>query len=194
MLEVCTLSFPSDTQMLSAVSLCCGNACFPRRSWEAPEDKDPLQQAMERGSGALDFLNTPLVLDYVLLKFSTSLPNWMSRNPFRYYKYISEDFYMYETGDKQQKLNQWSLISTPLLRWRCREETVKAIEQVVNTNSLCIYLDSGVLLDSFGYEAEVVSQVYGRSPNTGVPQALVVFGCLSGSRCHFSARDLFDDL
>lgn len=54
---------------------------------------DPIQEAVGRGSKALDFINAPLVLDYVRLTFSCTLPHWLSRHPFNYD--INAGFYKY---------------------------------------------------------------------------------------------------
>lgn len=54
---------------------------------------DPLQLAIERRSEGLQFVNAPLVLDYVYLTFFNTLPNWLSHNPYHYY--IQEGFYKY---------------------------------------------------------------------------------------------------
>lgn len=42
---------------------------------------EPLRRAIDRGSEGLELLNSPLVLDYVSVKFSCTLPSWTSRNP-----------------------------------------------------------------------------------------------------------------
>lgn len=54
---------------------------------------DPIQQAMERGSGALYFINSPLVLDYMSITFSRTLPHWLARDPFRYH--VNTGFHRY---------------------------------------------------------------------------------------------------
>ena len=46
-------------------------------------DPDPLQRAMDRGSKGLDFVNSPLVMDYLHLKFMGTIPGWFSSSPFR---------------------------------------------------------------------------------------------------------------
>lgn len=51
----------------------CGCRC------DGPAHKDPLRFALNRGSEALEFVNKPLVQDYVELKFSCTLPYWTSR-------------------------------------------------------------------------------------------------------------------
>lgn len=65
-----------------------------RRRYRGPAYKDPLQSALDRGSDALEFLFSPLVLDYVHVKFAGTLPPWSSRNPFQ--PTINEGFYMYD--------------------------------------------------------------------------------------------------
>ncbi|CAM9276411.1 unnamed protein product, partial [Scytosiphon promiscuus] len=68
-----------------------------RPAWMPPWDMrgaeytDPLQRALDRGSQALDFINAPLVLDYMLLKFSATTPPWTASNPFTYN--MGEKFY-----------------------------------------------------------------------------------------------------
>lgn len=54
---------------------------------------DPLQHALDRGSEGLDFLNTPLVLDYVDIKFAGTLPKWNTREPLRFVR--NKDTYLY---------------------------------------------------------------------------------------------------
>lgn len=46
--------------------------CFPTCmcSYNGPSYLDPLSYALDRGSEALRFINSPLVLDYVHVKFS----------------------------------------------------------------------------------------------------------------------------
>lgn len=44
---------------------------------------DPLRRALDRGAKGLDLLNSPLVQDYVHVKFTGTLPSWLSRNPFQ---------------------------------------------------------------------------------------------------------------
>ena len=43
------------------------------------EDIDPLQHALNRGSDGLAFVNSPLVMDYLHLKFMRTIPTWWSR-------------------------------------------------------------------------------------------------------------------
>lgn len=75
---------------------------------------DPLQRAINRGSQALEFINAPLVLDYVQRTFLCTVPLWQSLNPFSYH--INEGFYKYYSGAEQEPtLNQWS---GALLRYR----------------------------------------------------------------------------
>eukprot|EP00903_Cladosiphon_okamuranus_P014653 g13587.t1 len=65
---------------------------------DGPEVVDPLRRALDRGSQGLDFLNSPLVLDYVHVKFTGTLPKWTSRNPFQ--PTVNEGFYKYDDFDK----------------------------------------------------------------------------------------------
>ncbi|CAM9923666.1 unnamed protein product, partial [Scytosiphon promiscuus] len=51
------------------------------KRYDGPAYKDPLQNALDRGSEALDFVNSPLLLDYAHVKFVDTLPPWTSRNP-----------------------------------------------------------------------------------------------------------------
>ncbi|CAM9102556.1 unnamed protein product, partial [Hapterophycus canaliculatus] len=66
-------------------------------SYDGPAYLDPLSYAVERGSGALRFINSPLVLDYVHIKFSSSLPHWASAHPFQ--PTINQGFYKYRDFD-----------------------------------------------------------------------------------------------
>lgn len=63
-------------------------------SYTGPKYEDPLKSALDRGSGALDFLSSPLVLDYVHVKFTGTLPAWTSRDPFQ--PNVNEGFYKYD--------------------------------------------------------------------------------------------------
>lgn len=67
--------------------------------WHAIDD--PLQCALDRGSDALGFINSELVLDYMHAKFSKSVPSWNSRAPFHYN--IHEEFFEYDyaNGDRR---------------------------------------------------------------------------------------------
>lgn len=88
---------------------------------------DPLQSALDRGSEALNFINSPLVLDYIHVKFSCTLPGWTSGNPFNYI--INEGFYLYDTsasidqgacnsaGDAESQLKESILSGAFLLRY-----------------------------------------------------------------------------
>lgn len=66
----------------------CICACYRE---EEVESIDPLQVALDRGSQGLQFINAPLVLDYVHMKFWNTLPDWASRNPL--HNTISEGLY-----------------------------------------------------------------------------------------------------
>eukprot|EP00752_Nemacystus_decipiens_P009021 g8052.t1 len=74
-------------------------------NYNGPSYLDPLSYALDRGSEALKFINSPLVLDYVHVKFSCSLPHWSSANPFKltinqgFYKYRHFDSGKYENGE-----------------------------------------------------------------------------------------------
>eukprot|EP00903_Cladosiphon_okamuranus_P014655 g13588.t2 len=65
-----------------------------QRGYSGPTYQDPLQSALDRGSEALDFINSPLVLDYVHVKFTCTLPPWSSRNPFQ--PTVNEGFFKYK--------------------------------------------------------------------------------------------------
>eukprot|EP00752_Nemacystus_decipiens_P006636 g5966.t1 len=62
-----------------------------------PNYMDPLQRALDRGSKALDFINSPLVMDYLHVKFSCTLPNWTSSS--RIPRTINPGFYKYHGFD-----------------------------------------------------------------------------------------------
>lgn len=68
--------------------------------YSGPAYMDPLQNALDRGSTALEFLNSPLVLDCVHVKFTSTLPPWSSRNPFQ--PTINEGFYTYDDFDEYE--------------------------------------------------------------------------------------------
>lgn len=51
--------------------------------YAGPSFVDPLPQALDRGPKALDLLSSPLVLDYLRVKFTGTLPPWTSQNPFQ---------------------------------------------------------------------------------------------------------------
>jgi len=52
-----------------------------------------LAEAVRSGSRALELLSEALVLDYLDLKFSRTLPRWDDQNPFR--QNINQAFYSY---------------------------------------------------------------------------------------------------
>ncbi|CAM9807163.1 unnamed protein product [Ectocarpus sp. 6 AP-2014] len=68
-----------------------------QKEYAGPDYLDPLRRALDRGSEALDFLNTPLVKDYVHIKFACTLPSWTSRNPFQ--PTVNEGFFKYDDFD-----------------------------------------------------------------------------------------------
>lgn len=68
------------------------NNCIFHR-YNGPKFVDPLRHALQRGSEALKFINMPLVLDYVDIKFSCTLPHWASMRP--YQSTINHGFYKY---------------------------------------------------------------------------------------------------
>ncbi|CAM9206508.1 unnamed protein product [Ectocarpus fasciculatus] len=59
-----------------------------------PDYIDPLRRALDRGSKGLDMVNSPLVRDYVHVKFTGTLPHWTSRNPFQ--PTVNEGLYKYD--------------------------------------------------------------------------------------------------
>ncbi|CAM9478531.1 unnamed protein product [Ectocarpus fasciculatus] len=70
------------------------------KRYSGPDYMDPLQRALDRGSKALDFVNSPLVLDYVHAKFSCTLPNWASSSAIP--KTINAGFYKYTAFDEYE--------------------------------------------------------------------------------------------
>lgn len=87
---------------------------------------DPLQSALDRGSNALNFTNSPLVLDYMHMKFSRSIPSWRARVPFHHN--IHEEYYKYDDifyGDNEGSVRRrerpgyikWDGMSNRLLRY-----------------------------------------------------------------------------
>lgn len=54
--------------------------------------------AENTGSAASAFINSPLVLDYMELKWTCTVPSWSRRNPFDYA--INEGFYTYGSKKK----------------------------------------------------------------------------------------------
>lgn len=54
----------------------------------------PLAQATRLGPRALDLLSQPLVMDYLRLKFSRTLPRWNDQKPFQ--RNINQAFYSYK--------------------------------------------------------------------------------------------------
>ncbi|CAM9177459.1 unnamed protein product [Ectocarpus sp. 12 AP-2014] len=61
---------------------------------------DPLWQALDRGPKGMDFLSSPLVQDYLRVKFTGTLPPWTSRDPFQ--PDVNEVFYKHDDLDKPQ--------------------------------------------------------------------------------------------
>ena len=60
-----------------------------------------LSQAVRSGARALDLLSEALVLDYVDLKFSRTLPSWNDQNPFRHN--INQAFYSYTQAVRKKE-------------------------------------------------------------------------------------------
>ncbi|CAM9651710.1 unnamed protein product [Ectocarpus fasciculatus] len=88
----------------------CASTCYPN-SWlmskmisATLQDLDPLQQALTRGSAAHDFINAPLVLDYLELKWKCTTPNLDRRNPLDYT--INEGFSTYNSGNGNISLHE----------------------------------------------------------------------------------------
>lgn len=83
---VCTSSpfFWMLRMQLGIVVIACWvtTKCFWRR-YKGQIFHDPLRRALDRGSKGLDLINSPLVLDYVHVRFTGTLPPWTSRNPFQ---------------------------------------------------------------------------------------------------------------
>lgn len=82
---------------------------------------DPIQQAVDMGSRALDFVNAPLVLDYVHLRFSCTVPGWLSSHPFRHdiNAGFSEYFPLYRSGESGTGKNKGGNASTWTVLLRC---------------------------------------------------------------------------
>lgn len=55
--------------------------------------ENSLVQAIRSGSRSLEFLSEALVLDYLGLKFSRTLPRWHTQKPFE--RNINQAFYSY---------------------------------------------------------------------------------------------------
>ncbi|CAM9548053.1 unnamed protein product, partial [Ectocarpus fasciculatus] len=70
------------------------------KRYNGPDYMDPLQRALDRGSKALDFVDSPLVLDYIHVKFSCTLPNWASSSSIP--KTINAGFYTYTAFDQYE--------------------------------------------------------------------------------------------
>lgn len=71
------------------------------------------------GSKAVEFLTTPLVLDYMQLKWSCTIPSWTRRFALDYN--INEGFYTYDNTKKDTKnMATWadSLLRLALLLYR----------------------------------------------------------------------------
>eukprot|EP00903_Cladosiphon_okamuranus_P021649 g19903.t1 len=71
--------------------------------YDGPEYMDPLQRALDRGSKALDFINSPLVMDYVHVKFACTLPTWTSSSSIP--RNINPGFYKYDDYEFQDVLS-----------------------------------------------------------------------------------------
>lgn len=65
--------------------------------YDGPDYVDPLRRALDRGSKSLDFIISPLVLDYIHVKFSCTLPKWASSGPLP--RTINPGFYKYRDFD-----------------------------------------------------------------------------------------------
>lgn len=65
----------------------------------SPKNKmfDPLLQAVERGSNALDFIKAPLVRDYVHRTFMSTLPSILTQRPL--HEEVIPGFSTYHSGD-----------------------------------------------------------------------------------------------
>ncbi|CAM9397930.1 unnamed protein product [Ectocarpus fasciculatus] len=79
-----------------------------QKEYAGPDYLDPLRRALDRGSEALDLVNSSLVKDYVHIKFTGTLPSWTSRNPFQ--PTVNEGFFKYDDFDTY-KLSE--IFSTP---------------------------------------------------------------------------------
>ncbi|CAB1096081.1 unnamed protein product [Ectocarpus sp. CCAP 1310/34] len=76
------------------------------KRYNGPDYMDPLQRALDRGSKALFFVDSPLVLDYIYVKFSCTLPNWASSSSIP--KTINAGFYTYTAFDEYEF---WEVLS-----------------------------------------------------------------------------------
>lgn len=64
-----------------------------RHNSRAEDGGNPLLQAVRSGPQAMELLSEPLVLDYLGLKFSRTLPSWNTQHPFE--RNINQAFYSY---------------------------------------------------------------------------------------------------
>eukprot|EP00903_Cladosiphon_okamuranus_P019883 g18275.t1 len=107
--------------------------------YNGPSYLNPLSYALDRGSEALKFINSPLVLDYVHVKFSCSLPHWASASPFKatinqgFYRYRNFDRAKPERGDSKSccvKDNSWDAFLLRFLQgWDHRDMNVETDEK-----------------------------------------------------------------
>ncbi|CAM9566354.1 unnamed protein product, partial [Ascophyllum nodosum] len=67
---------------------------------------DPLQHALDRGSSCLAFVSSALVLDYLHIKFWSTIPNWRSRDIF--HDTIHTAFYEYARPSENSWLQSWA--------------------------------------------------------------------------------------
>lgn len=87
---------------------------------------DPIEEAMDRGSDALYFANAPLVMNYMDLTFSRTIPRVLSRHPFKYH--INPGLYIYSLEGGRRKemegstdlLEKWYSKGNDLLRYSMR--------------------------------------------------------------------------
>ncbi|CAB1107646.1 unnamed protein product [Ectocarpus sp. CCAP 1310/34] len=77
--------------------------------YKEPDYIDPLRRVLDRGSKGLDMVNSPLVRDYVHVKFTGTLPHWTSRNPFQ--PIVNEGLYKY---DDFETYGLSEILSTPV--------------------------------------------------------------------------------
>ena len=85
-----------------------------------PPPASALLRLFASGSKAHEFVNAPLVLDYMQLKWSCTIPNWTRRYPLDYN--VNEGFYTYGNTDKDGKhVPTWadSLLRLPVFLRLC---------------------------------------------------------------------------
>ena len=113
-------------------------------------DPDPLQRALDRGSKGLDFVNSPLVMDYLHLKFMGTIPGWFSSSPFR--DTIDLGFYSHipsESGADEKDSDKFTArcrrYSGQLLRLRLCTSKNRACGVVCHSVTLPVFVGNLVI-------------------------------------------------